>query len=194
MATNDQKTPFGLSLNRFTQAKSQNALALQGRNIPCTVTAISGSIVTVAFQVTAPAGQTAITLPPATMPVASSEYVRLPIQVGCRGFAVSADYYMGGMSGLGGGTATTTQPANLGALVFVPVGNTAFSAVSGSALVLYGPQGVTLRDANSGSVVTLTATNITITTSGSVTLNCNVTINGNLQVNGNINATGTISP
>jgi len=186
MASNVQKTPIGLSWNRFAQTKALNEIARLGKSLPCQVVKVSGSFVKVAFQIQAVAGATPITLDSVVIPMIGSEYARPPIQVGCKGVAIAADAYLGGMSGLGGGVASTVTPANLTALLFAPISNTGWTTVDGNAFVIYGPNGVVLRDSASGCVFTLTPSGITITG--------DVTMTGNLLVNGNIHATGTITP
>jgi GpV Apex motif len=173
MADNAQKTPFGLSMNRWASGKVQDGIAVLGRQLPCVVTAVNGSIVTVAFQVTAVSGQDTVTLPPVTMPVVGTEYVRCPIQVGCRGVAIAADVYLGGVSGIGGGTATTATPGNLTALAFVPLGNTGFTSVDGHTLTLYGEPGVLIKDKTGAATLSITSTGITMSFMGKV-----VTLNG----------------
>src|SRR6185437_12230915 len=71
-----------------------------------------------AFEVTS-----SITLPNITIPKAESNWIRMPTQVGDKGWTVPADAYLGAISGLGGGTPTLSRPHNLAALVFVPVSN-----------------------------------------------------------------------
>src|ERR1700743_2257306 len=100
MADNAQKTPIAQNLSRFSQASSQNETQALPKALPCSVVSVSGAIVTVKFEVTS-----VYTLSNVTMPLFGPEYVRYPIQVGDKGFAVPADAYLGGMSGLGGGTA-----------------------------------------------------------------------------------------
>jgi hypothetical protein len=181
VATNDQKTPLGLSLNRWARGKIAEQIQTQGRSLPCHVTAIKGSIVTVAFDVQAVPGQTAATFPSVTIPIIGSEYVRLPIQVGCQGMTVAADTYLGGVSGLGGGTATLARPPNLTPLAFVPLGNVNFTAVNGNLLVLYGVNGVTIG-ANSTLTpsIAITSTSITLTVGGkSIVINSSgITLDG----------------
>jgi len=166
MATNDQVTPFGQSMNRFAREKALNQIIQTGRSLPCQVVKVMGSIVQVSFQVQAVPGQAAVTVPNATVPIIGSEYIRLPIQPGCKGMTVAADAYLGGMSGQGGGVATLARPANLTALAFVPLGNVNFSAQDGQVLVMYGPQGVTLADETFASTMKLTPTSITLTAGG----------------------------
>jgi hypothetical protein len=177
---NFQKTPAGLSLNRFARAKALDQQALQGLGLPCSVVSVAGSIVTVSFQVQAAPGATPITIPNAVMPVASAEYVRLPIQIGCKGVTVAAAAYLGGASGLGGGTATTARPANLTALAFLPLGNTGLFAVDGTKLTLYGEPGVRLQDKTGASFIDIEIAGITFVSNGStLTLNsAGLTING----------------
>lgn len=160
MADNAQKTPYGLSQNRFARAKALEAIQQTSRSLPCVVTAVRGAIVTVSFQVTG------VTLPNVTIPTIGSEYVRLPIQPGCKGWVLAADAYLGGVSGLGGGIADLTQRANLTALVFSPIGNSGWSSVDGNAVTIYGPNGAVIRDSGSNSVVTITPSSITMASNG----------------------------
>ena len=195
MADNVQKTPLGLSLNRFARSKALDQIAKTGRSLPCQVVSVKGSIVQVAFQIQQPAGWTQPTIPNVTIPVAGSEYIRQPIQPGCKGFAIAADAYLGGMSGIGGGVATLTTPGNLTALVFQPIGNSGWFTVDGNVLVMYGPQGVTLMDQGQACIFNLTPNGATLSL-GAIDIkvsSAGVTIDGNLQVNGNIHATGTIT-
>ena len=111
---------------------------IMGKSLPCHVVETAGQIVTVAFDM--PVGAPWI-LPQITLPVASSPYDYLPLQVGDTGFTVPADAYLGGISGLGGGQATWARPGNLDALVFVPVGKQSFSPANASARIIQGPDG-----------------------------------------------------
>lgn len=84
------------------------------------------------------------------------EYVRYPIVVGCKGVVFPADAYLGGVSGIGGGTADLALPANLSALVFFPVGNSGWAASEApTKLVLYGPDGAIIRTADKASSLTV---------------------------------------
>ena len=111
---------------------------IMGKSLPCHVVETAGQIVTVAFDM--PVGAPWI-LPQITLPVASSPYDYIPLQVGDTGFTVPADAYLGGISGLGGGQATWARPGNLDALVFVPVGKQSFTAANASARIIQGPDG-----------------------------------------------------
>ena len=166
MSNNVQKTPFTTSLNRFAEQKAQSAIDLLGKALPCSVvTVVSSGIVTVKFEIQT----TVFTIPNVTMPVGRSEYIRLPIQVGCKGVAFPADVYVGGMSGLGGGVASLTQPANLSALVFFPIGNTSEFAVDPNAFTAYGPNGCVLEDEAKKTTYTLTPTMVTTSVASAAT-------------------------
>lgn len=175
MADNYLKTPLGTSLNRLSVSRAQDAIKLTGRALPARLVSRVGMIVTVAFEVTSN-----YTLPEVTIPLAGSEYAREPLQVGCQGVVIPADVYLGGISGLGGGTAGLAQPGNLTALVFQPVGNTAFQSVDPDVYTIYGPAGVTLRDSTAASLIELTPTSITLSVGGhSIIINSSgVTIDG----------------
>lgn len=183
----EQKSSLAKTLNSFTAGKINDAMQLLGKSLPCSVTAIQGSIVTVKFEL----DHIPFTIPPVTIPVFGPEYIRYPIQVGDKGFCVSADASLRAMSGLGVGTADLTQPANLTALVFYPIGNKNWFSVNGQYLVMYGPEGVILSTSNMDCMLTLNSSGITVNLNGgNLTINNgDTTMNGNLTVNGLITGT-----
>lgn len=134
--------------------------------------AVSGSIVTVKFDVGVPLQQM-------SMAVAGTRYCRSPIQAGDLGFATTADAYLGGVTGLGGGTADLTQRGNLSALVWVPVGNKSWPTIDATSQHLESANGLfTVDVANSG---------ITLSYNGSALIQLNssgqVIINGRVFMN-----------
>ncbi len=162
--SNAQKTPFIRSQNRFADQKIRSAIQLAGKALPCRVAAIPKAgvpIVTVQFLMTG-----IFTLPNITVPLAGPEYSRPPTQIGDQGVCFPADVYLGGVSGLGGGTADFTLQGNLAALVFFPLGNTSFRAVDPSVFTLYGPGGVTLEDSSQAMQLLLTPTQIDLAGTG----------------------------
>lgn len=201
MASNAQKTPIARTLNQFVGGSIGRAMSMLGPQLPASVVAVvSSGIVTVKFELTG----IVYTLPQITVPILGSEYVRLPIQQGMKGWVMSADAYLGGMSGLGGGTANLTRRGNLSALVFSPIGNSNWSATDDpNSVVIYGPDGVIIRDLSKKNVLTVSSTEVTLAiTAGSliitvpngqtVTINGNGIVNGNWQVNGNLELSGNI--
>ena len=152
MAGNAQKTPIARSLNLVAEARASEAIQLLGKALPCSVTAVSGSIVTVSFQLT----NIPVTLPPVTVPMFGPEYIRYPTQIGDLGVVFPIDTYLGGISGLGGGVADLSMRANLSSLIFFPVGNKNWTAPDDpNAICLYGPNGVRLRDTNKQTLVSI---------------------------------------
>src|SRR5579864_2300143 len=136
--------------------RALDAMAQLGASLPCSVVAVSGSIVTVKFEITDPP------LPNVTMPKAESEYVRAPTQVGDKGLVVPSDAYLGGVSGYGG-TASLALQANLSALVFLPVASKSFSAPDdANAVLIYGPDGAIIRTVAKDSILTVATGKITI--------------------------------
>jgi hypothetical protein len=191
LGSNAQKTPYAFSINEFAQAKVRAAIQLLGKSLPASVTAVNGSIVTVAFQVDA----TPYTLPKVQVPLAGPEYIRYPTQIGDKGYVAAADVRLGGVTGLGSGLPKLNQPGNLSALVFVPLGSTNFSPTDDTqAVVIYGPNGVILRDTGKSTTLTLTPSGIVVTGqttiklqvgSSSVTISSSgVDIEGTLTING----------
>lgn len=160
------KTPYGRRVNELALKRAGDAIQLEGKALPCSVVSGNGTFVIVKFEV-----QSVYTLPQVRVPVATSEYFRMPIQPGCKGVVIPADTYIGGVTGLGGGIAKLTRQANLATLIFVPVGTTAFPNVPNNYAVVYGPTGVIIRDQASKTTVTVNASGVTIQlTGGNVTV------------------------
>lgn len=181
MADNAQKTPVVRSLNLAAQKQVLDFMQLTGKALPCSVMSVAGWIVTVKFEV-----QTDdFTLPQVTMPVAVSNYDFLPLQKGDFGITMSADTYIGNVSGLGGGNSFIDLVSNLSALVFVPVGNVNFTAPTDvNSRVVQGPNGVVVQDIGKKSVITITPNGVTIVLQSGK----KVAITGDLTVTGEITA------
>jgi hypothetical protein len=165
MTGNAQKTHYAREINKFAEQKALSAIQVTGKALPCHVVAVSGSIVTVRFDI-----NSVFTLPDVTCPMSGPEYIRYPIQPGDQGVVLAIDYYLGGISGIGGGVATLTPQANLSALVFVPVSNTGANTAKNwppvenpNAVVIYGPDGVIIRSIDKHSKVTVGKTSVVVT-------------------------------
>ena len=163
------KKPLGATVNQVAQRQALDAIQLTGKALPCHIVAVvSSGIVTVAFDV----NSTPFTLPQVTVPIEYPEYIRYPIKVGDKGMVFPADARLGYTSGLGGGVPDLTQPSNLAALSFVWLGSTAWSTTDdANAVVVYGPNGVVLRNTAGTSKITISSTGIDIQTTGQITLN-----------------------
>jgi hypothetical protein len=159
-----QKTPYSRTAPLLAQRKALDEIAKRGQALPGHVVAATGAIVTVNFDVTD------VTLSQVQMPVFGPEYVRYPIQVGDLGVAFPASVYLGGVSGLGGGTADTTLRGNLSTLVWFPIGNKNWTAPPGgdaNTLTLYGKTALELLDSITGNAsVKLTSSSIALTCGG----------------------------
>ena len=158
---NAQKTPLVSSINAGAKTQAQNAITDLGRALPASVVKVMGAIVEVKFEV-----NSNFTIPNVTIPLFGPEYIRYPIQPGCKGLVVPSDAYLGGMSGLGGGVADMSLRGNLTALVFFPIGNKGWSSEDPDMLVLYGVKGVVLRDQGKRVTLTLTGSGIAIDLGG----------------------------
>ncbi|EOW6510874.1 hypothetical protein ACOZXQ_000594 [Cronobacter malonaticus] len=156
----NKKLNFGGNMNNFADQKISCAMQMAGKVLPASVVERSGHMITVSFLLR----DIPYTLPQVTIPLFGPEYIRYPMKKGDKGIVIPADAYLGGVSGLGGGIADLTSPANLSALVFLPTSNTEWENVDYNVLTLYGPEGVTLRDAGSNTTFLLTPESITIAT------------------------------
>lgn len=177
MSQNAQKVPLARSLQQTAQRRVLDAIQIQGKELPCSIVKVDGWIVTVKFELEAPP----FTLPQITIPVFWSTYDYIPLQKGDLGVVMAIDAYLGGVSGLGGGTAQLGIVPNLTALGFVPCGNKNFTAPdSPDKRVIQGPKGAQVRTLD-GSLkidVDKDTGDITITATGKVNLNGNLYING----------------
>jgi hypothetical protein len=166
MSDENAKLPLQRNLNQVAIIKAQQAIKSLGQALPCRVTAVSGKIVTVEFQMdTSP-----WTLPPITIPKAESEWFTEPTQIGNTGMTMPADAYLGGISELGGGTADFRKRGNLSALVFVPVGTKSFTPVDPNAAQVQGPNGVITRTTTGTTSQVVTSTSGTTVTFGTNTV------------------------
>ena len=163
MPDNSQKTALARTLNQFAERKVRGAIDLFGKALPASVVAVvSSGIVTVKFEI-AKTTNSPYTLPNVTVPLFGPEYIRYPIQAGCMGVVFPSDAYLGGVSGLGGGVADLSLRGNLSTLVFFPIGNSGWSASDDpNALVLYGPDGVIIRNLAGTSKITTNADGVTV--------------------------------
>ena len=107
-------------LSRLAENKAKEQKALDSESLPCSIVSISdnGAIVKVKFELEDKQ------LPEVEMPVLMFDKVRFPIKKGDKGVARASNRYLGGVSGLGGGTANSAIIGNLTGLVFEPISNT----------------------------------------------------------------------
>jgi hypothetical protein len=157
------RTPISITLPRLSAAVAGDAQQLTGQSLPCKVVAVSGQIVTVAFQI-----NSSFTLPQVKMPMATWGYSQPPVQVGDLGYAVPADAYLGGMSGLGGGTAALTQLANLATLVFHPISNTVFTSPDSKCYYIHGvgTSGSVTQSGDGNTAVTIDTNGVKVAIGG----------------------------
>ncbi|MBL5926796.1 phage baseplate protein [Enterobacter asburiae] len=147
--SNGQKLPFLKAFNNAIQAGAEDRDMASGRSLPCHVVAVDGQIVTVQFDLL-PDG---VQYPEVTIPIATFEYIRYPIQVGDRGVTVAADVSLRGASGLGTGIASRTLSFSLVPLFFVPLSNAGWTKEDPNKIVLYGPDGGILKTADGASCI-----------------------------------------
>lgn len=189
MADNAQKFWMQKSLGGFVNSKQAALTQIDQKAMPCTVVSVNKSMVTVKFEV-----NSNYTLPNITIPQAMSDYARIPTQPGDKGYAVPNDYYLGGQSGQGGGTATLNSNANLSQLVFHHISQTSFSAVDPNAYVIHGPNGVVAQTTDGSVSMTLTPGGIAF--KGNITVDGSITTTGSggsMVSSGNISTTGNVT-
>lgn len=147
MTDNVQKTPLVGSLNAFARNVTGSMQELISKSVPASLVSVdaSGTIATIQFEI-----DSVYTIPQVTCPIGFPEFIRFPVTKGTLGYVVPADYYMGGMSGLGGGRAQLTRMANLANCVWMPVGNKGNDpTLNPNAVVLYGPDGCIITNKDS---------------------------------------------
>jgi len=163
-ADNALVTPLAFSLPAAVDQRAQNKTQIAPKDIAATVTKIAGEMVEVSVE-----AQGNFTIPKITVPQGYSEWIRPPTQVGDKGHVISSDYYIGGQSNLGGGTANYYGRANLTPAVWHPVSQDKFKNNTNrdmNAVFLNGPNGVVMQDTKGQCVLTLTPTGIVIKIGG----------------------------
>lgn len=157
MANNHDKLWFQSRANQTAIQRAREAILQLGRSLPCRIVAVSGAMVTVAFEVdSAPWA-----LPQITIPKAESNWIRMPTQVGDLGITIPADTYIGNISGVTTSIPSiNVKPGNLSALVFVPVSNANSPPQDQNAAICQGPNGFV------GQTTTGTASSAVVNTSG----------------------------
>ena len=116
-----QKKSAQVNLNNNAIYRASEVVQSTGRALPCEVIAVNenSSLVTVSFDT-----QGIWTLQNITIPKLESNWLKIPTQVGDRGFTIPADAYLDKVSGQSTSTPILgNTPPNLAALVFVPVSN-----------------------------------------------------------------------
>lgn len=159
MADNALVTPLVWSSERGIRERTQDKEQMAPKLIPVTVTKVVGETVTVKANM-----KGVFTIPELTIPQSFSAWIRQPTQVGDRGFAISTDFYLGGQSGLGGGTANFRGRANLTNLVFIPVSQVKFPTNTTrnlNAAFISGPEGAVIQDQAGNTVLTINGTKLT---------------------------------
>jgi hypothetical protein len=182
--SNNQKTPFAPAIQTVIKNSINDSLQVMGQALPCHVVAVNGAIVTINFDISTPTD----TYPPVTCATIGSRYLRAPIAVGDKGICVPADAKLGGVTGLGLGLTALAAPSNLGALIFVPIGNVNWPGVDPTATVIISQSGA--------SVVTVAESGISLSYGGfTVTINSSgINLNNFVQVNGSgVTLTGTVT-
>lgn len=147
-----QKWYFPDSLANHSAENFASMQSALGKSVPASIVDVdeTGTIVSVKVEMQG------ITIPPFKVAVYGPQWLRWPLQKGDKGVLLSADFYLGGMNGLGSGVATAIQQPNLSTGVFFPIGNAKFPPTEDpQKAVLYGPDGVILRDTNKEIIVTI---------------------------------------
>lgn len=178
MTDYSKKLLFSQNLVGVIDNQISEAGQADGWELPCTVKSISndGLFVTVDFAIS----QGQFPIPTITIPIAESEYVRLPIQVGTVGITKKITADITYISGQQDGVSTLNPSGNLNtALCFIPITNKKLfpTTPDKNALWLYGPNGVVIQDEAGNSVVTVSPTQIKMQSGSSyITINKNGSI------------------
>jgi hypothetical protein len=141
MSSDTQKFLLQQNIGEVARNGAATMLALIGKSLPASIVSINGSIATVKLEVLSD-----FNLPTLQMPIAGSLYMREPLQQGDMGFVISCDTEIAAMCGLGEGVADLSQPGNLSAKIFLPLGNANWKPVDANMLVLTGLSDVMIRD------------------------------------------------
>lgn len=149
------KLPFAQNIASAMEFQNEALAQEFGWELPCQVQSVSsdGLQVTVSFQVQA----SQYSLPNITIPIASSQYVRAPIQPGDKGVTKKIDVDLTYIAGIQQGTANFSNVGNLASVLFFePITNTSWQASPDiNACWIYGPDGVILQDQAGNCIATI---------------------------------------
>jgi hypothetical protein len=201
------KLPFAQNIASAMDFQNQSFDQQFGWELPCSVKSVSddGLQVTVSFQVQA----SQYNLPDITIPVASSQYIRAPIQKGDTGVTKKVDVDLTYIAGLQDGVPNFATVGNLASVLFFqPLTTTKWPDNPNiNAAWVYGPDGVILQDTDGNSIATINHdaskgitlvvgdNNVTVNSSkavlavgsNNVTVSSSgISINGTLKINGEL--------
>lgn len=166
---NRLKIPVARSLNQLSSQRAANAQIDVAKGIPATIVSRNGQIVTVSFamQVGGPGGPW--TQATADYPIGTASTDWLPLSAGTAGLLLPSDFYLGGVTGQGGGTADYAQRGNLSTLSFFPLSHTSWTPPGSDTdkRCLQGPNGVYMQSSDGACSLSLDKTSgLTATFSG----------------------------
>jgi hypothetical protein len=200
-AENALTTALVQSIPRLVDSRSQDKDQISPQAIPVTITKI---LAEGKLQVKAEI-QGNFTIPQMVIAVNYGEWLRHAHAVGDKGYVLLGDYYTGGQTNLGGGTASYRGQgrANLTTAVFHPLSNTKFATNANrnlNATLVSGPQGAVINDKTGNTTITANGTVITLTIGSTLEISMSgnnifiqVPTGGKLFLGGN-GTTGTYSP
>lgn len=170
-----QKLPFNQQFNRGAKREAETHQSLVGKNLPCKITAVNGSIVEAEADVSS-----GYTIPKIKIPHVGAEWIRYPTQKDDKGMFISADASLNTISGLGGGKTDLVRQGNLTPLAFLPIGNANWTPTPNpNYLVMYGKTGARIQSTvHAETYIELTASGIAI--HGDITITGKITANGHI--------------
>ncbi|MXV44313.1 hypothetical protein GS501_04540 [Saccharibacter sp. 17.LH.SD] len=154
-----RKIPQSPSLSRSSKAVTRRVADRTPRTFPASIVSIEGRIVTVQIE-----ANSDIPLPLLTIPLMESEYVRTPLQPGCKGVIIGTHASTAFLAGLDSRRPDINDRKNtLTGCVFIPISEKDWAQLDGKRLNLYGIDGVEITDRLKGSTrVELTKDKATI--------------------------------
>jgi hypothetical protein len=163
-ADNYLTTPLANSLPALVDSRTQDKSQISPRAIPVSISnpQAEGKIEVQAEM------KGNFTLPKMTIGANYGEWIRPPIVTGDKGYVVLGDFYTGGQTNLGGGTASYRGEGrgNLTTAIFHPVSNTKFASNPNrnlNAALISGPQGAVVQDAAGKTILTINGTKFNYT-------------------------------
>ena len=184
-----KRRPMRETLSAFIGKEIENNSQVIGKAWPCSILSVQTDsnnktvpIVTVQFEI-----NSQFPLPKITIPAIGTQHIRTPLRAGAFGIAISADVFIGNVSGLGENFTTMADTGNLAAMFFIPIGNADWKTFDKDSVVLYSIATGAMVMVNQSQVILLSgSSSVTVSPSG-------IAINGNVTVTGTITATGDIT-
>lgn len=189
MSDDGVRLPEYKSLNQLADNATKNHSDLLGKIVPGTVVSFDGVFAVVNIEISSQNNY-----PQLKVPVLCSEYIRLPIQKGCRGFLIPLSVSIDHICGLGQTAPGNAPTLNMSNMAFLPIASHTQQAFKDTeTLYLYGEKkGVKIQTKNGSTFIHAHGKTIKIE-GETISIRGDASLIGNLNIVGDVTITGKLT-